>query len=142
MGSRVIRALGEPERGLLAQPAQRAGLAAAITPPIQRRLQLLAVLGDAQDLDATAAVGGGTQTHQVELARDAHPRRAVQRAIRLLAPPQANVQLARVDPTLVRRVEARERGVAMPGSHVGSCSTHPTSPLSEGGLVEKTPASA
>jgi hypothetical protein len=94
MDSSVIRARGEPERGPLAQPAQRAGLAAALTPPIQRRLQLLAVLGDAQNLDATAAVGGGTQTHQVELACHVHPRRAVQRAVRLLAPPQAHVQLA------------------------------------------------
>jgi hypothetical protein len=77
MGSSAIRARGEPERGLLAQPGQRARLTAELTPARQRSLQLLAVRGDAQNLDATAAVGGGTQTHQVELARHVHPRRAV-----------------------------------------------------------------
>lgn len=93
-GWSVIRVRGEPERGSLAQPAQRAGLAAALTPTVQRRLQALAVLDCAQDLNAPAALRRGAQAHQVQLTRVADPRRAVQRAIAVLAPPQAHVELA------------------------------------------------
>src|ERR1700677_2799959 len=64
-GWSVIRARGEPERGPLAQPGQGAGLAAALTPAIQRRLQALTVLDRAQDLNAPAALRRGTQAHQV-----------------------------------------------------------------------------
>jgi hypothetical protein len=71
-------------------------------------------LGDAREhLHAAAALRRGPQAHEVQLTRVADPRRAVQRAVDVLAPPQPDVELARAHAPLVGVVEARERVVAL-----------------------------
>jgi len=80
-----------------------------------------------------AALGRRPQAHEVQLARVADPRRAVQRAVGGLAPPQADVELARAHAALVGVVEARERLVALArmGLEGEVCSTHAASPAFE-----------
>ncbi|MGO9321460.1 MAG: hypothetical protein ACLQBY_11755 [Solirubrobacteraceae bacterium] len=113
MGWRAIRARGEPERGTLAQPLQRPRLTAALAPAVQHAIQQRAVLDPAQHLHQPAAVGGGAETHEVQLACVADPRGAVQRAVDVLAPPQPHVELARAHTPLVGVVEARQRVIAL-----------------------------
>lgn len=87
-------------------------LTAALAPAVQNGAQQLATLDARQQLHAPAAGGGRTEAHEVELARVADPRGAMQRAVHVLAPPQPDVQLARAHTALIRVVEARERVVA------------------------------
>jgi hypothetical protein len=80
---------------------------------VQRALQQLAVLDSREHLDAPSAVGGWAEAHEVQLARVADPRGAVQRTVEVLTPPQPDVELARADATLVGRVEARQRVITL-----------------------------
>jgi hypothetical protein len=82
------------ERRALAQPRERPRLTAALAPAGEHALQQLA-LGDArQHLHAATALGSRPQPHQVQLAGVADPRRAMQRSVDVLAPPQPDVVLA------------------------------------------------
>jgi hypothetical protein len=68
-------------------------LSAALAPTVEHALQQLAVLDPRQHLHVPAAVGRRPQAHEVQLARVADPRGAVQRAILGLAPPKPDVEL-------------------------------------------------
>jgi len=112
-GSRAIPAREASERGSLAQPLQRQRLAAALAPAVEHALEQLAIFDQRQHLDAPATLGRRPQAHQIQLARVADPRRAVQRPVGVLAPPQSHVELARAHAPLIGVVEARERLVAL-----------------------------
>ena len=62
--------------------------------PSSALLQPIAVGHLRQHLHAPAPVGDRAQAHEVQLASVAHPRRAMQRSVGALAPPQADIQLA------------------------------------------------
>ena len=80
-----MQALSPPEPGrALAQPAQRARLATALSPARKRALQPLAIVHDGEQLDAWLTFDGGTQSREVELAGVADPGRAVQRSLTVL----------------------------------------------------------
>src|SRR5262249_49082252 len=68
-----------------------------------------------------AALLGGPEANEVELAGVAHPRRAVERSISGIPPPQAHVALARATAAGVGGVEARDRAVAGCGSDACAC---------------------
>jgi hypothetical protein len=79
-------------------------------------------LGDAREhLHAATAVRHRPQAHEVQLTRVAHPRRAVQRTIDILAPPQPDVELARAHAPLIGVVEARQRVVALARRELDGC---------------------
>jgi hypothetical protein len=87
--------------------------AALLAPAVQRVLQAFTTAHPSQQLDLTAAVGRGAQTHQVQLAGVGHPGGTVQRAVAVLTPPQPDVQLTRACAPLIGAVEASERRVAL-----------------------------
>ena len=86
--------------------------AALLTPAGEPVLEPLALNHRGQDLHLAATVPPGAQADEIELACVAHPGRAVQRSIGVIAPPQPHVQLARVDAAEIGGVEARKRAVA------------------------------
>src|SRR5438034_1426258 len=87
------------------------GLAAALAPTREPALHALALRDRGEHLDPAAALAGGAEADEVELARVGHPGSPVQRALVVLAPPQPDVELARGEATLIGCVEARERWV-------------------------------
>jgi hypothetical protein len=88
-------------------------LTAALAPAIQNTVQQLTILDLRQHLHRPAAGVGRTEAHEVQLARVADPRGAVQRVVDLLPPPQADVELTGAHTALISVVEARERVIAL-----------------------------
>jgi hypothetical protein len=101
-----------------------------LAPAVQHAVQQRAVLNPRQYLHEPTAVSNRTEAHEVQLARIADPSGAVQRAVRVLAPPQPNVELTRVQATLIGVVEARKRVVLLGRRVLSSevCRAHMQSP--------------
>lgn len=83
-----------------------------LAPALEHGLELLVLIDAREHLDTASALGRRAEAHEVELTRVLDPGGAMEGALLLLAPPQPDVELARVDATLIGGVEARERGIA------------------------------
>jgi hypothetical protein len=88
-------------------------LTAALAPASKNPVQQLTVLNPRQHLHGPAADVGRTEAHEVQLARVADPRRAMQRVVDALPPPQAHIELTRAHAALISVVEASERVIAL-----------------------------
>jgi hypothetical protein len=65
-----------------------------LAPTLEHAIEPLAVLDVRQHLDLAAALLGGSEADEVQLAGVVDPRCAVQGAVGVLTPPQAHVALA------------------------------------------------